>query len=1350
MASKPPSHNKLRLRISASNKRNLDTDSDTATAKSKRPSLLDAKQSSNYDSEDDYDSEQSDDELGSEELTDEEVGSSIEEPTMYVQGEGSGQANKCENTRLSECDDFDENGIGEAIEEDVFFVIGEGSGQECDVGNNDVKTTETTTPTSESKPSGPSKPMFFFGQAGCLKLSPMKTSASTPSPPSNDDKNDSDNIVPEKTDETATNNDETSTNQPESNASDVNSLSTENNSTNCDETDKATTSNLNQELPLSEPIVEVKSETNNLESNNLTVKNDNDHEKATNESINNDQAPSEKNENVENISESEIINDSIVEKPLDEKTTESIRSTTPINNESEKSNSAVALTSEVVQENVSLVESEQIEKDNKREQIDDSLDHATKDSEVSEKVEIQPSTSVELIAAQEEISVDAIEAQPATSVEPIADQPPTSVELNEDQPSTSVEAVKISETELESEDQSNLSEDKDEDIGINVPSEKQIPILNDDDARENEIETTKETEEILEENKEVESQPESIAHPEQTTNEIADPVIEEKSVEIESEVSESIQKLEEPAIEKTESISEQIDSPAEIPIPQESSVIDTNTETVEPTPNEETSNEQLAQSEIVPIEKQQTDPEPEQQQETQPVPEEPQHSEADSIIASEEKEEEEIAKISPEPSKSVDDDETTGAIEIPKDDEVVPSPERESVDLAAIEACIIPNKKSEDFEPTEESPQECTEKSDSVINSIEANVEPTTSIEKVPQEDDKKEQTSIEVPSIDTSGSITEKRKSIDQIEEPIECKKVYICGDKDLDELKPATSLQKETIAESIEIPQIILPVSEMNVSTENLNAGMESIESNTNQNDSSKGFDLTAMIVKNKEKAARKSTESIEIWHEDAKESTSNENKAIREDHPIEEKPAVEEIIKPDIIKPEETVVAPPAENKIEMSVAKSTRESPRVAQLRNRKRRMSGEKVRHSSESEIDNFDSPVSQDQSSDEEVGGKRIKMRGKAVQKSVRKSVEQKRNLKDADWSSDDNEKPNAKRTTSDVLKQVESPLPATTEQIEQVDVKPVKEELSLPEKAPKIETPPKEEPKIHSEEEEAASQRRPGRPGRKAKKPAPPPRSTRSKVIEEPEPVKEEPVKEELVKEEPVKEEPVKEEKPETVSPAKPEGRRKKRSLMGLDIKDVETIQAAAENDAPVRQSRRIAQIKIREEAERRKAEEVALHKMKEASEKKKKGGSYVETPKSESEEENSESEAKLEKKKRKKKFNKDRPWQTDSDATTEHEEHEDDIYEDVERLPPLRSDHEFSPESDIEDESQIVPTKRARTARKDKAEKKAEEESEEEDVHACQKCSKSDHPEWILLCDKCDKGLFLSIVLNCLSKNV
>lgn len=207
---------------------------------------------------------------------------------------------------------------------------------------------------------------------------------------------------------------------------------------------------------------------------------------------------------------------------------------------------------------------------------------------------------------------------------------------------------------------------------------------------------------------------------------------------------------------------------------------------------------------------------------------------------------------------------------------------------------------------------------------------------------------------------------------------------------------------------------------------------------------------------------------------------------------------------------------------------------------------------------------------------------------------------------------------------------------------------------------------------------KRAGRPARKGRKPGPKPKQ---KSSEDAETILS---KTETVKTENVEQiDQIKIEKTES-TPVKTETRRKKRSIMGLDIADVETIQAAAENDAPIRQSRRIAQIKIREEADRRKAEEIALSKMKEgiynihfwisvdinndycftclASEKKKKGGSSK--LRSESEEENSESEAKLEKKKPRKKGNKDRPWQTDSDVSSERDEEDNDDHEDVERL--------------------------------------------------------------------------------------
>lgn len=93
------------------------------------------------------------------------------------------------------------------------------------------------------------------------------------------------------------------------------------------------------------------------------------------------------------------------------------------------------------------------------------------------------------------------------------------------------------------------------------------------------------------------------------------------------------------------------------------------------------------------------------------------------------------------------------------------------------------------------------------------------------------------------------------------------------------------------------------------------------------------------------------------------------------------------------------------------------------------------------------------------------------------------------------------------------------------------------------------------------------------------------------------------------------------------------------------------------------------------------------------------------------------------------------------------------------FKSDHEFSPESDVEEE-EAVPVKRARTAieekqfakeqkqaaqeaaDKEKGEEKASpaEESEEVDETTCEKCGHQDHPETILLCDLCDHGWHLS----------
>lgn len=73
----------------------------------------------------------------------EEVGEAIEEPTMMIQGEGSG----------SDCDAVNPI-VGEAIEEPTIFFYGEGSGAECDTGNpgDDASTDNKESNESKNEP----------------------------------------------------------------------------------------------------------------------------------------------------------------------------------------------------------------------------------------------------------------------------------------------------------------------------------------------------------------------------------------------------------------------------------------------------------------------------------------------------------------------------------------------------------------------------------------------------------------------------------------------------------------------------------------------------------------------------------------------------------------------------------------------------------------------------------------------------------------------------------------------------------------------------------------------------------------------------------------------------------------------------------------------------------------------------------------------------------------------------------------------------------------------------------------------------------------------------------------------
>uniref|UniRef100_A0A1B0CA83 Putative heterochromatin organization involved in chromatin silencing n=1 Tax=Lutzomyia longipalpis TaxID=7200 RepID=A0A1B0CA83_LUTLO len=193
----------------------------------------------------------------------------------------------------------------------------------------------------------------------------------------------------------------------------------------------------------------------------------------------------------------------------------------------------------------------------------------------------------------------------------------------------------------------------------------------------------------------------------------------------------------------------------------------------------------------------------------------------------------------------------------------------------------------------------------------------------------------------------------------------------------------------------------------------------------------------------------------------------------------------------------------------------------------------------------------------------------------------------------------------------------------------------------------------------------------------------------------------------------------------------------LGLEIDDAAAIDDTESDQPTVRQSRRIAQLKIREEAERRKMEEEALEKMKQEAIRKKKQeqDDYVPSATSGSDEEYK---GTVEKKERGPKKKDSMKWHsgtgTSESEEKDEEEEEDGLEPEYVGSPLFKSDHEFSPESDLEDDS-WVPTKMARTVKKD-----PEDVLDANPEHACQKCRKHDHPEWILLCDSCDKGYHCS----------
>ncbi|XP_031624515.1 titin homolog isoform X2 [Contarinia nasturtii] len=1337
MASKPPSNaNKLKLRIFATDtkttKRSLDDDSDTAGSKNKRPAMQDKKNGEDDDSE--FDSEEMSDEELDESGNEGSIGQAIEEPTMYVQGEGSGTDNNCENTMWLDCynDECDDNDVGESIEEEIIYVFGEGSGRDCDVGNNDIKSTET--PPSSSATTAPpqpvvqSKPMFFFGTAGCLKLSPMKPVVTAEdSSATHENKNDIEN---EKCQESSSSSiaNESSTNDTNSIALDAKSecSAPENTANSTDETDKGISIN-------NETVAILANEPQNNVGDKI------------------DSTSTSKNDSTTNENKTQIEATTHADEQLNVTASSESSSAATIANESSKenieSNSSVALAK------ISVQESESIEE------------------------ESLPTTSTVLQIESDLLSNDrendsCLEKQwpePRVPNDKVAIENQSENKLNESSEIVNETNDLANKSELENDNQSSVSQFENEPSGeqaIEFPTSKTDVIAEINEPSEQVQETNDLTERIesdvtplVEEEvpQKTENECSNVVDNESNNQVKTDSPNEQNAIDSEpigklSPVQETSEQSVSNVIEETEckelenNPPTSIETPIELPKQIENTIQDE-------TPSEQTA--ELIEAEETPKQPEVTSAPIESHNEQPPLS----HESIEQQI--EEQSEERIESPSTPIESVVNESPKTPLNEIDHEEpELEPEPiSNETIDSESIPSDIIEST-SIACEP------EAIEqnKSEKEVVSIEVSDLVSESQPEQSKSEDALEDQNVAEPQTTTTTElmpvpVIEKRKSIDQIEEASERKK--ICEEKVTEEFEQPPTLEEEKPIEIPSISQLEPCVSNSAEEYAEITDKNEIAQSDfnaaevPNQLEATKSLGEVTLIASNKEESSTDSVETkVDIWHETSKIDQADLPDKVLVASVVSEVPAIVSEKEPVSIETNvETTEVTETQESVSI-VQKDQKEedatqNTRSAQLRNRKRRISGEKARHSSESDDNNdalIESPLSQDASSDEEVGGKRIKMRPKTVKRTLRKSVEQKRNIKDTDWSSDENEKPNAKRATNDISKQTENILPSPEQNAPDVKEKkpsPIKEESVGPAEkkveAPsaseetKIKAEEPEEPAEHqSDEEQATPTRRPGRPARRGRKPGPKPKQ---KPVEE---VKVDEIKEESKEETTEQTECMKEEKIETPS-IKPETRRKKRSLLGLDIAEIESAQASID-ETPVRQSRRIAQIKIREEAERRKAEEVALQKMKEASEKKKKG---VVVKESESEEENSESEVKLEKKKRLKKVNKDKPWQTNSDDSSEREEEDVYEHEDVERLPPLGSDHEFSPESDIEDESQIVPTKRARTARKDKTERREEESEEEEDIHACQKCSKSDHPEWILLCDKCDKGYHCSCLI-------
>lgn len=1105
----------MKLRIFAtdrnSSKRNLELDSDTATGKNKRPSTR--KYTEDDDSE--FDSEElSDEELDENDMSDDdEVGPAIQEPTMYVKDSGSGADNKCENTLWSDCDQLDGVDVSEAIEEEVFFVYGEGNGHDCDVGNNDIKTTETpASSTSAPQPVVQSKPMFFFGQAGCLKLSPMKPATSSDNSTVSSDSADGDKVESEKLEkeqiesekascekiENENNQEsapsvvkETTTNDTNSVALDTKSESIGGNATTNDETDRGIS--ISNETPSVPPnnvdekieqntsskdlqISETTKQTETNDSKNITeveqaaeiavseipaviasncdanIDNSKDNTESNSSVALESISVQEESKSIEQesppidseltvVSESHLSNDEIKESEIVENCNDEQSSAPEAQNEvnnvketDEPEENKSFENSEIVNDMNDLeIENQSSLSDGKEpnaeveqmnaSSIDDvPIENQTLDSsENDENVEASESTIQtnkigELVTPAEnstnEKAVDASNEPDYSGRVPVVEEiivpkksyicgpeePPTVCTTHDDtatidagvpeeEPQTE-QIERHDEQPMDSESSTILDEISNNEVKTESPIEQ---VTNEPDKiDENDVEgslpaeETCTTEEILS----VESHPK---------NEESQSIPVETSTDLPNQIENTI-------------VEEAIELPAEPPIvkpiaePVETDLSETTAEIVG---TEAPSEENVEQVPYEPVIK--------------PTVHEPQPAKPEPIVG-------EPIESEPDPTKTIIQAEPT-AISHPGSIENITS---DSEDIDFSEEQLISPEKSKTPETVEE---------------------PTEKPIEQPTEETDKVQIEIKKPEA-SSAPILEKRKSIDAVAESSECKKV--CEENIAIEAQHSNKVDVNLVLEEEkeEIPSIIeqdefkaneLQVNQFEIAQPQDATTIVQEKETIDRVVAETSADILDTTRKSAEPEQSEPIESIIAADSSVSEAVvSPEEKIASHEETVaidsgstnqEELNTSQEKVKNDAVEPTIKAAAPKSNDK-EPTPPPPAVELPRST--RNRKRRISVEKARHTSESDdnVDAFiESPLSQDASSDGEVGGKRIKMRPKVVKRTLRKSVEQKRNIKDTDWSSDENEKPNAKRATSDLPKETESVKPEKT--IPQQDTKP-------------------------------------------------------------------------------------------------------------------------------------------------------------------------------------------------------------------------------------------------------------------------------------------------------------------------